>query len=409
MLARTWQDVRLLRPETRRYLVGSALMGMAFSVPWTLFNLYLDRLGFAKAEIGSVQAAEAWGRALVAIPAAFVLARRRTSPILAWTAVLAAAGYFALPWLRSLSVLIAVNLARGLFDQVHHVAIAPFLFRNTSLKERALAFGLAEAVHTLMAVLGSFLCGRAVTWWAPYLGSIGDAELQAMAYVLTIVGLLPLAAAFVFARIPEAEREPVEKPPVLPALRANRALVVRFAIPQTLVAFGAGLVIPFLGLYFQDRFRFSPGSVGTLFAAGHVLMTVGFVLSPAILNAFGYVRGMVLCEFLSIPFFLVLAFTHSLPLAIGAFLVRGALMNTSQPILKNFMMEVSPPGLRELQNGVVGLTWGLGWVLGPLLGGTILDRTGNDYTWVMVTTVVLYALASTCTWLLLRPLERARA
>jgi len=108
MLGRTLEDVRRLRAETRRYLIGSALMGAAFSVPWTLLNLYLERLGFTNTEIGSVQAAEAWGRALIAIPAAFLLARRRTTPILAGTAALAATAYFALPWIPSFGLLVAV-------------------------------------------------------------------------------------------------------------------------------------------------------------------------------------------------------------------------------------------------------------------------------------------------------------
>ena len=111
---------------------------------------------------------------------------------------------------------------------------------------------------------------------------------------------------------------------------------------------------------------------------------------------------------LLITFFLILAFTHSVPVAILAFLVRGALMNTSHPILKNFMMKASPPGLRELQNGVLGLLWGVGWVIGPTLGGWLLDRSGDDYTLLMCWTVGLYFLASLSTFLLLRSVEKER-
>ena len=402
MLTRSLADLRLLRPETRRFLLGSALLGAAFSVPWVLLPLYLDARGHSKTEIGSVQSAEAWGRALIAIPAAFVLARRRTTPVLTGTAALAGLAYAALPWMPTLPALFGVNLLRGLLDQVHHVALAPFLYRHTSLRERASAFALAEAVHTLAAVGGSFVCGRAVELLAD---SSGD-RVEAMALVLSGAGLLPLLGALTFLGIGETVRPPAERAPVLATVRAHRGLVLRFAAPQLVLALGAGLVIPFLGLYFKDRFDFSEGSVGTLFASGQILMTTGFLLSPVILRRLGFVRGIVSVELLSIPFFLVLAFTYSLPWALVAFLMRGALMNTAHPIFKNLMMEASPPGLREVQNGVLGLLWGAGWVLGPLAGGWIMDATGDDYTVLICATVACYVTASTLTWALLGPVER---
>jgi MFS family permease len=405
VLKRLQQDLSALGPAVRRYLVGSALMGMAFAVPWTLLSLYLDRLGLSKAEIGNVASAQSWGRALIAIPAAFLLATRRTVPVLATTSLLAAAAYVALPWMPSVALLYLVSFAGGFADQVHHIAIAPFLFRHTRAAERAGAFAFAEAVHTLMAVAGSFGGGRLVTWITPHLAD----ERHAMAWVLTGAGVLALLAAPVFAGIREEERAASARVPVLRTAFRHRRLVLRFALPQFLVAVGAGLVIPFLGLYFQDRFAFSPGSVGTLFAAGQVLMTTGFLASPEILRRAGYVRGIVAVEVASIPFFLVLAFTHALPLAVLAYLVRGALMNTAHPLLKNLMMHASPDGLREVQNGVLGLSWGVAWVVGPHLGGRILDATGNDYKVLMCTTVAFYLSASLCTWLLLRPVERALA
>jgi len=383
MLGRTLSDYRLIRGETRRFLLASMLMGAAFSVPWTLLNLYLDRLGYVKVEIGQVQAAESWGRMLIAIPAALLLARWRTTPILTWTALGTAIAYFALPWLPSLWMIFALNLLRGFLDQVHHIAIAPFVFQHTSGVERAAAFGLAEAVHTLAAVAGSWGSGQAVASLTDWIGD----ERLAMAWVLSLVGLLPLAATFVFAGITEAKRERKTIEPVLPLLKKHRGLIARFAIPQGAVAFGAGLVIPFLGLYFQDRFEFRPRGVATLNACSMALMTAGFLFSPALLRRTGFVKSMVVCELL----------------------LRAALMNMSHPILKNFMMTAVPAELRELMNGMLGLLWGVGWIVGPILGGHILDSSGNDYAPLMCTTVGIYIVASITTFLLLWKVERRTA
>jgi hypothetical protein len=449
-------------PATRRFLVGSALMGAAWAVPWTLLSLYLDRLGYTKAEIGAVQACEAWGKVLIAIPIAFLLARRRTPPILVASSLCAAAAYACLPWMRAHAAVMACNLLAGLAWSVHYVAIAPFLYRHAEPGRRAAVFGVAEAVHTGAAVVGAFACGRAVTILTRVYGS----ETRALALALSAAGAVALAAAWPYATIeesdvesrgreavPSADRrairrgaadervndarerelevrsnalEPGVERPLEPALRAlepsverprgvleilrasrERGALLRFALPQLIIASGAGLCIPFLGLYFQDRFAMSPGDVGSLYSAGQVLMTLGFLMTPVVLRRLGYVKSIVVLELCSIPFFLVLAFTRSPWVAVLAFLMRGMLMNSATPVLKHFSMHAIPPRARELQNGVTSLMNGLGWVFGPQIGGALLDASGSNYKTLMCTTVGFYVAAASVTLWLLRPLERA--
>ena len=85
MLARYRRDVALIQPAAARFLMGSALLGAAHAVPWTLMGLYLDRRGFDKADIGLIHSAESWGMVLVALPAALLFGRLRTPPPVSYT------------------------------------------------------------------------------------------------------------------------------------------------------------------------------------------------------------------------------------------------------------------------------------------------------------------------------------
>ena len=391
-------------PGVGAFLVGSALMGAAWAIPWSLLALYLDRRGFTKEEIGLVLSCDAWGKVLVALPAAFLLARRPTRPVLLSATFAAGVAYSLLPWMPDLRALMACTLLAGLAWSVHFVAIAPFLFRNSGLGERARLFGWSEAVHTGAAVLGAWGSGRLVAFLAPRVGG----ESEALAWTIAAAGVLALLSAWPYARIVEAPVEDCERAerPFEVFLR-ERARLLRFAVPQLLIALGAGLVIAFLGLYFQDRFGLAPSAVADLNAVGWLLMTLGYLATPRLQARFGFVGSIVLLELLSIPFFLVLAFTHSLAFAVAGFFARGVLMNAATPLLKHFSMQAMPRDARALQNGVMSFVNGVGWAVSPRLGGWLLDRTGNDYTQLICITVGLYVLAAIATWSLLRRLETA--
>ena len=135
----------------------------------------------------------------------------------------------------------------------------------------------------------------------------------------------------------------------------------------------------------------------------------GFLLAPLVSRRLGLVKGIVALELASVVFFVVLAYTNHLVIAIIAFLFRGALMNSGHPLFMNLVMKVTPEGAKEFQNGMQSVAWSLGWVFGPVVGGAILDSSGDDYSLLMMTTVGFYVLSSILTYVLLLPLERRHA
>ncbi len=396
------ETFRQLQPAARAYLYGSAFMGAAQAVTWSFLTRWLNVQGYTKTEIGTFQSLDSWGKVAVALPAAFLLARRPARGVFVLSALIAGAVYLVLPHLPSLRWMYAANFVAGLAMTVHYVAIAPFLFRHTGDLDRAGVFSLAEAARTLAAVVGAGLAGFVVARLSEPLGG----EIPATNAVISAAGVCSLLAAIFYARIDDPEPSMPVGARVLPVVRKNAALLARFAAPQFVIACGAGFCIPFLPTYFQERFDVGPDGWGYLFASGQVLMTGGFLMTPFILARLGFVKSMVAIELSSLPFFLALAFTTSLPVAMFAFLMRGALMNATHPIIKNLMMQATPAGAREVQTGVNATLWGVGWVVGPLVAGRVLDATSDDYAVLMCTTVGLYLFAAVLTWTLLRGVER---
>ncbi len=398
----------------RRYLIGAVLMGFSQAVTWSLLARYLDARGLDKEQVGSVLAADATGKMIIALPAALWLARRPVRRTFMGSACLGGAAYLVMPWIASHRGLLVANFVAGMSMAVHYVMIAPFLFRHTRSAERASIFGLAEATRTLASVVGAFGGGMLVAvlmraWLEPgaSIARTNAAEADATGYAIMAAGASAILAAWIYGSMQEAPRpQPKVRVSLLSLLVQHRKLVARFAIPQGFVAAGAGICIPFLPLYFKDRFALGPDAWGQLFAVGQILMTFGLLLTPLVLARLGYVRSIVAIELASLPFFLLLAWTTSLPLAAFAFLMRGALMNSTHPIHKNLMMKGTPEGVREVQTGVNATLWGLGWVVGPQWSGWILEETQDNYALLMYATIACYVIAAGLTWTLLGPVER---
>ena len=391
-----------LRPDARRYLLGSCVMGISFTFPFTLLAIYLDLLGLSKSQIGFVASGQPWGQVLAAAPAAILLARFSTRRVLAIAAIASGLLYALLPWMPGQGWLFAVNLGAGCAWAMHFTAGAPFLFRHSDRVGRPLLFSIAESSRMLASVLGAVIAGQLALAYSAWLGD----DIEGHAWALTTAGAFPALAAIFYLRIEEHRVPEEQRAPLWSALRRNRGLVLRFVAPQLLIALGSGMTIPFMALYFTERFGFSSGDVGYLFGGGQVLMALGFLSGPFLMASLGPVRAMMVVQLASIPFFLALAGAEAAWLAAGAYLLRTAFMNASHPVLKTFLMEVSPPGLREIQNALILCLWGVGWVIGPLIGGVVLDSTGGDYAILMYTTILFYLAASVTMHWTLRPVER---
>src|SRR5207247_1283048 len=116
-------------------------------------------------------------------------------------------------------------------------------------------------------------------------------------------------------------------------------LVRRFLAIEVLFGFGAGSFLPFVNLFFADRYGVPFSALGLLLGVLAVAGSIGALLHGRfVASRLGAIPSIVLVETLSLPFALVAGFTGALPVAVGALAVRHFLMfgasgtvNASQP------------------------------------------------------------------------------
>jgi MFS family permease len=173
-------------------------------------------------------------------------------------------------------------------------------------------------------------------------------------------------------------------------------MIILFAIPALLIGFGAGLVIPYLNLYFSDRFAASNTMIGVIISLGQAATAIAIIIGPLVVRKVGEVKAVVILQLLSLPFLLLTAFTEHLWLAAVGFLFRQALMNAGNPIQSSLMMSMVDDSVKGLANSVNQMVFNLGWaVMGPVSTGIVLNYgTYWGYATVFTITAILYLIGS---------------
>jgi len=377
------------------------LIGLTFSAYMLLLNLYLREQGATESFIGTVLSAGAVGTALISLPAAFLLRRIKLKKILLSSTIVYAVSFLFLIWLPVSNILIVVSFIAGISLTFYRVAAAPFFMRNSTKKERTYIFSLSFGVSLLASVFGSVLFG----WMVTALSGVVGGMVIAYRWTFVVSIALGLISLIPFALIQPTGpgREDKKATFSLDLIKRQSKLYLKLFIPFFIVGTGAGLIIPFLNLYFRDRFDQPPDKIGLFYTAVNATMLLGILAGPVLAKRMGMVRTLVSTQLISIPFMVVLAYTYSLPLAFTAFLIRGALMNLGQPIGTNFSMEMVGKSEHALVNALLMLAWTSSWMISTVIGGRLIEKYG--YTLPLMITVGLYILSSILYYIFFRNSE----
>jgi len=167
-------------------------------------------------------------------------------------------------------------------------------------------------------------------------------------------------------------------------------------LPMLLTSLGAGLIMPFMNVFFRQVYHQPDPVIGTLFAWGSLAMGIGLLIAPPLADRFGKIQLVVVTQGMSIPFLILLGFSPVFWLSAAAYYVRLALMNMSSPVYQTFVMEHVEPGARATVASLVSMANSFGWALSPSISGWLQVNYGFGPVFVGV--LILYSLSTWLYW-----------
>ena len=355
-----------------------------------LFNLYLVEGGFKEAFIGRAISLNGVGLALAALPAGLLADRWGRRRCLLLGALLDGTGMVLRSTIMVPGVIYASSFVAGAGQSLLAIAAAPFLTEHSTQRERAHLFSAFFATALVAGVVGSLIGG-----WVPaalralpataHLGNLVDYRVA-----LLVGAALALCGAIPLARLSGLKEAPVER--ARPDSREDARRLAPIVLNFLLIGFGAGLVIPFMNLYFATRFHCGSAQIGMFFSVAQLFTALAALLGPVLARRFGLLRTATVSQLLSLPFLVTLGFERQLPIAVASFWVRATFMQAATPLIQTFTMETLPPGLRSRSTSLGNLAWNIGWATSATLAGVIIQHLG--YAVPFYITAALYCLAA---------------
>ncbi|HEX9269050.1 MAG TPA: MFS transporter [Candidatus Limnocylindria bacterium] len=391
----------LRRRDASLYIVASALGGLGLGIAIFYLNFLYRAIGLDNLAIGALSAAQALGALAGAIPAT-VLARRvpRRSAILAG-GVITGAGIVGVLLFDAFGALLLSALFVGTGGIVVSSSGSALVADATIGTDRAAMFGRQTALSALAYFIATSIAGALA---APVSQLLGRPEASALVIRALIAtgGTLAIASAvpILFVRPSPVASGTLEAP-------VRRRLLARFAAIEACFGFGAGSFLPFLNLFFADRFGLSFAAIGVLLGVLAVAGSIGaLVHARYAVPRLGTLRAVVTFELASLPFAIAAALAGSPALAVAALAVRAALMYGAAPTFTSFQLSSFTPAERAGASALLTITWNAANASGASLSGLIRATAGPPgYTVNLVTLAGAYCVAALLTVALFRAHE----
>lgn len=387
----------MFRVNARLYLISVVISGVSMGVFRLLFNFYALSLGFDEAILGRLVTTSSLTSLLVALPVGYLadmLGRKRSLLIGGWLTSLGILGMVLFP---SEGAFYALNVVTGFAQSIMAITMSPFLMENSGDEERTYLFSFGHGLQMLSAFAGNWLGGYLPGWLGAW-KNISATDTLAYGYSVASVSIL-----FALSTIPliflNRNRMVGEARSVFAPIKfalENPKLLGKLVIPMLITSIGAGLIMPFMNVFFRVVHNQPDPTIGTLFAWGSLAMGIGLLLAPVLADRFGKIQVVVVSQALSVPFLIILGFAPWFWVGAIAYYFRLTLMNLSNPVYQTFVMESVNPEARATVASLTSMAWSFGWAFSPTISGELQVSFGFGPPFIG--TIVLYSIAIFLYW-----------
>lgn len=398
-----------LNRNARLFLTAAVVDGIINST-WSLyFNFFILSRGFDKEFMGLANAIPSIASVLVGLPMGMLSDRIGRRKAMQLGLIILGLGYGLQVLMPSPAMILLMGFIGGAGSSLYVISQAPFMMHSSNNETRALLFSLSSGVLTLSGALGNLVAGQLPSLLSSMTGWTRDGFevlriIMLAAVLLGTFSLIPISLIKEDREDRQEEKVPIPQKPLKDLLK--RGVLWKLSIPNVLIGIGAGILMPYLNVFYVERFHLQDKQLGVLFSLSSLLIGLASLIGPRLAVLLkGKIRTVVVTQGLSFVFLVVMGFSPAGWISQAAYLIRSMLMNMASPLYSAFSMEQFSLDEQGKANSIMNNAWTIGWAFGPYISGLIQQKSGFNPLFIITTT--LYALSTLIVWIVFGKPERA--
>lgn len=370
------------------FIIVVFLFGLTSSAFNGFLGIYIKEIGYSETIVGGLLSLRRLSVAFSAIAMAMLAGRFGRRNALAFGLILMGIGAFGIISVKNITVMQLMSIIFGIGQSTLMTFEAPFIYSKSNEETRVHAFSASFSARNAAFMIGSLGTGLI----ADVLTSYFKVSYLGIRYALYIVSAMTFVALIPLMMIEQegrGEKITINVKDIKKVL--NKQLVV-FLIYTAFIGFGAGMVVPFFGVYLKYSLSLVDSTVGLILAISQLGTVVGGLIVPLLANRFGKVDTITIVQMGSIPFLILIGVPMNLVLVSIAFFFRSSLMNMAQPLIQNVYMEIVDENHRPLVSSLRSSISNLSRAGGIMLGGYMMANI--SYSSPYIITILCYIIGT---------------
>ncbi|OLS19329.1 MAG: hypothetical protein HeimC2_41650 [Candidatus Heimdallarchaeota archaeon LC_2] len=319
---------------------------------------------------------------------------------------LGASAVFSIIFFHSPIFVMVAHISRSAVMSIHSIAEAPFIYEQSTSKERVHLFSVTSGMSTFASMSGNLIAGVVPLFIATILygnpivsGNNAIFVLKVALFISVIFWWLSLLPAFFLKEDPilkqKAKEMSVSARLTFKNVKHWRTISV-FVISSIFIGLGAALFVNFFEIFFLLKYAANPAQISIIFAIGSFFIAIGNIISPILADKYGKVNMIVGTRLISVVFMVLIPFSSWLFFAGFFYLSRGLFMNSTGPTESALAMETVDDEERTTMEALRQAGASIFSAIGFLIGGFYFNQ--EKFVEPFVIASVLYLIAIFVFW-----------
>lgn len=352
----------------KKFVVVVFLYGLTSASFNGFFGIYIKELGYPESIVGSILSLRRLSVGICTFLIAAIsgkIGHKRTLILGLFTVGISS---IMIVMVENIYLMQFIAIIFGFGQAAMMTVESPFIYDQTELEERVHAFSLTFATRNAAFVTGSLLTGFLADYFSK---SFGDGAIS-IRYALIVVSAMSLIAIFPLGMLKPKPVKNHKKLSIQEFKGFFTKINILFLSYTGFIGLGAGLVVPFFGVYLKYMLDTTEGIVGLILSFAQLGTVFGGLSVPFLSRRIGNHKTIVVTQLLSIPLLIAIGLPQGIIVVAIAFFLRSSLMNMSQPLIRNISMEIVEEHHRPLMSAMRAMINNLMRALGIFLGGRIM-------------------------------------